>query len=59
MMLALKNEPAVDLVAQHHDVAITDRARDCRDVVLCQHAPCRVLWRVQNDELCAIVDEAG
>ena len=58
-MLALKDELAIDLIAQHHDVAIADCARDRGDVLLGQHAACRVLWRIQNKELCAIVDRNG
>ena len=59
MILALKDELAIDLIAQHHDVAIADCARDRGDVVLCQHAASRVLRRIQDDELCAIVDQTG
>ena len=57
MVLTLENEAAVDLVAQHHDVAIADRARDTVDVILSQHAAGRVLWRIQDDQLRALVDQ--
>jgi len=55
MVLALEDELAIDLVAQHHDVAIADCARDGSDVLLRQHTACRVLRRIQNKELRAIV----
>ena len=57
MMLAFEDEAAVDLVGQHHDVAIADRARDALDVVLLQHAAGRILRRIQDDELRAVVDQ--
>ena len=38
VMLTFEDEAAVDLVGQHHDVAIADRARDAVDVLLLQHA---------------------
>src|SRR6266508_674036 len=37
MMLTLENQSAVDLVAQYHDVAIADGARDTVDVFFFQH----------------------
>ena len=49
MMFALENKPAVNLIAQHHDVSIADRARDTFDVDLSEHAAGRILWRIQND----------
>ena len=58
-MFAFENEAAINLVAQYHDVAIADGARDRLDILLLQHATGRVLRRVQNDELCAIVNETG
>src|SRR6266496_4500809 len=56
-MFALEDETAVDLVAQHHDVAVADRARDAIDVFLLQYATGRVLRRIQNDQLCPVVDQ--
>ena len=43
MMLTFKNQAAVDLVAQHHDIAIADRLGDPLDIDLFQHATGRVL----------------
>src|SRR6266853_3001265 len=57
MMFALKDEAAVDLVAQHHDVAVTDGARDAVNVVLRQHAASRILRRIYYDQLRPIVDQ--
>ena len=59
MMFAFENKAAIDFVAQHHGVAIADRARDRLDIRLLQHTACRVLRRIQNDELGAIVDQTG
>ncbi len=57
MMLTLEDQAAVDLVAQYHNVAIADRARDAVDIILRQHAAGRVLRRIQDDELRAVVDQ--
>ena len=38
MMLALEDEAAINLITQHHDLAIADRARDAINVVLLQHS---------------------
>ena len=59
MMLTFENQAAVDLIGQHHDVAIADRARDRLDVFFFQHAAGRVLRRIQDDQLGAIVDQPG
>src|SRR5437667_7419414 len=59
VMLAFEDEAAVDLVAQHHDVAIADRVRDAVNVVLRKHAAGRVMRRIHNDQLRAIVDQSG
>ena len=58
-MLTFEDEPAVNLIAQHHDVAIADRARDAVDVLLRQDAAGGVLRRIQYDELCAIIDQSA
>ena len=39
VMFTFENEAAIDLVGQHHDVAIADRARDAVDVVLFSTPP--------------------
>src|SRR5581483_7864654 len=43
MMFALEDQPAVYLVAQYHEVAIADGARDTVDVFFFQHAAGGVL----------------
>ena len=58
MMFAFENEPAVNLVAHDHHIAIADRGRDLLDVLLRQHATSRVLRRIQDDQLRPIVDQA-
>src|SRR5439155_16382346 len=57
MMFPLEGKAAVDLVAQYHDVAVADRARDAVDVVFRQHAAGGILRRMQNDQLCPVVDQ--
>ena len=42
-MFPFENEPAIDLVAQHHDVASADGARDAVDVFFLQHTARGVL----------------
>ena len=59
MMLTFEDETAVNLVGENHDVAIADRARDAVDVDLRQHATGRILWRIHDDQLRAIVDQPG
>src|SRR5204863_1229561 len=57
VMLTFEDEATVDLVGQHHDVAIADNARDAGDVLLRQHATGRVMRRIHDDEFRAIVDQ--
>ena len=45
-MLAFEDEPAINFVAQYHNVAFADRASDSIDVDLRQHAARRVLRRI-------------
>src|SRR5207244_13569443 len=59
MMFTLEDEATVNLVGQHHDVAITDCTCDGVDIVLCQYAAGRILRRIQNDQLGAVVDQPG
>src|ERR1051326_2321360 len=56
-MFAFKDEPAVDLVAQYHDISIADDLCDAVDVDLCEHSAGRILRRIQNDQASAIGDE--
>src|SRR6266849_4392521 len=57
VMFTLEDKTAIDLVAQHHDVAIANRAGDAVDVVLRQYAAGRVLRRIHDDQLRAVVDQ--
>ena len=58
-MLSLEYQAAIDFVTQHHDIAIADRAGDPVDVDLGQHATGRVLRRIQNDQLGAVVNQTA
>src|SRR5207247_10310705 len=58
MMLTFENQTAVDLVAQHHDIAIADRLSDPIDIDLLQHATSWVLRRIQNDQFRSIIDQS-
>src|SRR3954470_1954055 len=56
-MFALEDQPTVDLVGEHHDVAIADSARNLAHVLLGHHAARGILRRVQDDESRTVVDE--
>ena len=58
-MAALEDQTAVDLIAQHNEVAIADDARDFAHVALAQDAAGGIVRRIQNDEFGAVVDQAG
>src|SRR5438105_5318156 len=56
-MLPLEDEAAVDLIAQHHDIAIADCARDAVDIFFPQYPARWVLRRIQDDELGPVIDQ--
>src|SRR5947209_2016981 len=55
-MLALEDEAAIDLVGEHHDVAVTDGARDLAYILFGHHAAGGILRRVQDDDASAVID---
>ena len=57
VVLAVENQPAVDFVGKHHDVAIANRLGDARDVLLAEHAAGGIVRRIQNDQPGAIGDQ--
>ena len=56
-MLTVENQPAVNFVREHHDVAIANGRGDVVDVLFAEHASGRILRRIQNDEPGAIGDQ--
>jgi hypothetical protein len=56
-VLPFKYQATIDLVGEHHNVAVTDGVGDGADVFFCQDAAGGIVWRIQNDQLCAIGDE--
>ena len=58
-MLPIENQAAVNLVGEHHDVAIADGIGDVVDVALAENAAGGVLRRVDDDQLGAIGDEGS
>ena len=58
MVLALENQPAVNLIREHEDVAVADRLGNLLDATLAQHATRGIVRRVQNNKPCAVVNEA-
>src|ERR1043166_1182325 len=58
-MFAFEDEATVNLIAQYHDVSVTNRSGDLLDVDLSKHAPGRVLRGIHNDQLGPIADHPG
>ena len=56
---ALKNQPAVNLIGEHHDVAVGDDPSDVLHVTLAEHAAGWILGRIQDNQLGAIGDQFG
>src|SRR6185437_14472634 len=58
MVASCKDQPAVDLVRQHKDVAISDGGCNLLKIVLRQDPTRRILWRIQDDHPSPIGDES-
>src|SRR5581483_11479542 len=58
VVTAFKQQAAVDLVGEDHDVAIADGFGDALDVALLEHGAGGILRRVDDDELGVVGDQA-
>ena len=56
-MFAFKNQAAVNLVGEHHDVAIADGGGDVANILRFQHASGGIMRRVQDHEPGAVGDQ--
>ena len=59
VVFAVENQAAINLVAQHRNVAIANRPRDGINVFFLEYAASRVLRRIQNDQFRPIIDQSG
>ena len=56
-MLAIKHQPAVNLVRQDHDIAIANGLGNVMDSCWLKHAAGGILGRIQNDQPGAVADQ--
>ena len=59
LVFALEDQPAIDLVGEHHEVALADGLGDVAQITPGQHPAGGIMGRVQDDELGAVGDERG
>ena len=46
MMLAFKDQPAVDFIGEHKNIAIANHAGDLLQIALVQHSTCGIVRRI-------------